>query len=90
MGIYFEWPEDGAPPVGVTPPISLDLSPETSTEEFRRRVAEVGGRCEIASDLMYEDDAVLLVRVMESGVVGIWDEHGRMTCLSSEPGRSSA
>ena len=83
MGIYFEWGDTEAERAEGAP-ISLDLSPGTTAEEFRRFVAEAGGQCELASDLMYDDDTVPMIRVIDSGVVAICDEQGRMTCLSSQ------
>ena len=84
MGIYFEGLGGEAREALGASPISLDLVPETTPTEFRRRVSEAGAECEDATDLTFDDDAVLLIRVLGSGVVGVWDEQGLMTCLSSE------
>jgi|HubBroStandDraft_6_1064221.scaffolds.fasta_scaffold01897_5 hypothetical protein len=65
--------------------IQLDLTPEITADQFRRRIAEAGGECELASDLMSDGESVELLRVVGSGVVAVFGAHGRMTSLSSEP-----
>ncbi len=81
LGVYFDLfgPVDSA-----ESPIQLDLSSETTADQFRRLIAEAGGEFELASDLMDEDKSVELLRVVGSGVVAVFDENAHMTCLTSE------
>ena len=62
---------------------ALDLNAETTLDEFRRTVEQAGRHCDLASEVMYDGEPEVVVRVRESGVLAVFDENGHLSCLSS-------
>jgi hypothetical protein len=85
IGVYLRNLESGNHNTANGVQLILDLDSSTSVAEFRRQVNQRGGHCEVASELMYADEPEIVLRVLESAVVAVFDETGRLSSLSSEP-----